>query len=78
VRTVDFPVDHLARHRAAYVAELEAFAEAIRGGYASPVPGEEGLAAFLISLAALTSLHAGRPAPVSTAAAARTAAGAAA
>jgi predicted dehydrogenase len=65
-RVVEFPPDHLARHRAAYVAELEAFAEAIRDGQPSPVPGEEGLAAFRVSLAALTSLQDRRPVHVST------------
>lgn len=77
-RTVGLPTNHLERHEAAYIAELEAFAEAIRVGHPSPVPGEEGLAAFRVSLAALRSLHAGRSVPISTVAAAQAASGAAA
>ena len=45
----------------AYVAELAAFAAAVRGRTPAPVGGEDARAALLIALAAAQSVRAGRP-----------------
>lgn len=63
-RSTPFPRDHMERHGPAYVAELHAFARAIREERPSPVPGDEGLRAFRISEAAAQSLREERPVPV--------------
>jgi predicted dehydrogenase len=48
----------------AYVAELAAFAAAVRGGTPAPVGGEDARAALAIALAAAQSVRAGRPVPI--------------
>ena len=45
----------------AYVAELAAFADAVRTGTPAPVTGEDARAALAIALAAAESVRAGRP-----------------
>ena len=45
----------------AYVAELAAFVDAVRGGTPAPVGGEDARAALAIALAAAQSVRAGRP-----------------
>src|SRR5687768_12735352 len=45
----------------AYVAELAAFVDAVRGGAPAPVGGEDARAALAIALAAAESVRAGRP-----------------
>ena len=45
----------------AYVAELAAFADAVRGATPAPVGGEDARAALVIALAAAQSVRAGRP-----------------
>ncbi|HEY6709512.1 MAG TPA: Gfo/Idh/MocA family oxidoreductase [Actinomycetota bacterium] len=45
----------------AYVAELAAFADAVRGATPAPVGGEDARAALAIALAAARSVRAGRP-----------------
>jgi myo-inositol 2-dehydrogenase/D-chiro-inositol 1-dehydrogenase len=45
----------------AYVAELAAFVEAVRGGTQAPVTGEDARGALAIALAAAESVRAGRP-----------------
>jgi myo-inositol 2-dehydrogenase/D-chiro-inositol 1-dehydrogenase len=45
----------------AYVAELAAFADAVRGATPAPVGGEDARAALAIALAAAQSVRAGRP-----------------
>jgi len=45
----------------AYVAELAAFVDAVRGGTPAPVGGEDARAALAIALAAAESVRAGRP-----------------
>ena len=45
----------------AYVAELAAFVDAVRGGTPAPVDGEDARAALAIALAAAESVRAGRP-----------------
>ncbi len=45
----------------AYVAELAAFADAVRAGTPAPVTGEDARAALAIALAAAESVRAGRP-----------------
>jgi myo-inositol 2-dehydrogenase / D-chiro-inositol 1-dehydrogenase len=45
----------------AYVAELAAFVEAVRGGTPAPATGEDARAALAIALAAAESVRAGRP-----------------
>ena len=45
----------------AYVAELAAFADALRGATPAPVGGEDARAALAIALAAARSVRAGRP-----------------
>jgi myo-inositol 2-dehydrogenase/D-chiro-inositol 1-dehydrogenase len=67
---VEFPAgppwpDFVTRFEAAYVAELEAFIEAARGGRESPCTVEDALAALYVAEAADLSLKQGRPVPVS-------------
>ena len=45
----------------AYVAELAAFVDAVRGGTPASVGGEDARAALAIALAAAESVRAGRP-----------------
>ena len=45
----------------AYVAELVAFVDAVRGATPAPVGGEDARAALAIALAAADSVRAGRP-----------------
>jgi myo-inositol 2-dehydrogenase/D-chiro-inositol 1-dehydrogenase len=45
----------------AYVGELAAFVEAVRGGTPAPVGGEDARAALAIALAAAQSIGEGRP-----------------
>ena len=45
----------------AYVAELAAFVDAVRGGTPASVTGEDARAALAIALAAAESVRAGRP-----------------
>jgi myo-inositol 2-dehydrogenase / D-chiro-inositol 1-dehydrogenase len=45
----------------AYVAELAAFADAVRGATPAPVGGEDARAALAIALAAAESVRSGRP-----------------
>jgi myo-inositol 2-dehydrogenase/D-chiro-inositol 1-dehydrogenase len=47
----------------AYVAELAAFADAVRGAAPAPVGGEDARAALAIALAAAESVRSGRPVP---------------
>ena len=47
--------------REAYVAELAAFADAVRSGTTAPVGGEDARAALAIALAAAASVRSGRP-----------------
>jgi myo-inositol 2-dehydrogenase / D-chiro-inositol 1-dehydrogenase len=51
----------LERFDDAYVAELQAFVEAIASGASSPVPGSEGRAALALAYAAETSVRDTRP-----------------
>jgi predicted dehydrogenase len=55
----DHTATFLDRFSAAYVAELEAFAEVVRDGRAPSVDGEDGLMAMRLSLAAERSLQLG-------------------
>jgi myo-inositol 2-dehydrogenase / D-chiro-inositol 1-dehydrogenase len=48
----------------AYVAELAAFVDAVRGGTPAVVGGEDARAALAIALAAAESVRAGRPVPI--------------
>jgi myo-inositol 2-dehydrogenase/D-chiro-inositol 1-dehydrogenase len=59
--TRDYVPDFVERFPAAYLAELEAFARAVRGEPQVGATGEDGLAAFVLALAAGTSLRERRP-----------------
>jgi len=58
--TRDYVSNFVERYPRAYVAELEAFAEAVRADRPVAVSGEDGLAAFTLCKAAERSLHDGR------------------
>ncbi len=54
----------LERYQAAFVAELQAFVQAVQQNQAPPVSGNDGLAPVLIALAAKESLQTGKPVKV--------------
>lgn len=54
----------MERYRESYLREMEAFVEAVAGGKAVPVTGEDGLAAVEIALAAARSVRENRPVKV--------------
>jgi len=51
----------LERYEAAFVAEMQAFVDAIRDDKPTAVSGKDGLAPVLIALAAQESLKTGKP-----------------
>ncbi|MBL9128607.1 MAG: inositol 2-dehydrogenase [Verrucomicrobiales bacterium] len=51
----------LERYDASYVAEMQCFLEAIRGGRPSPVSGEQGRVPVVMAMAALRSVRENRP-----------------
>ncbi|RDI75699.1 putative dehydrogenase [Gaiella occulta] len=60
-RTPALPHFFLERYLPSYLAEWEAFAEALRAGGPSPVSGADGRAPLVIGLAARRSAREGRP-----------------
>lgn len=58
---VDWVPSYIERYPAAYLLEMEDFAEAVLQDRSVAVGGEDGLAAFTLCLAAERSLHEGRP-----------------
>jgi myo-inositol 2-dehydrogenase/D-chiro-inositol 1-dehydrogenase len=60
-RTVETARSDQELFAGAYVAELAAFADAVRAGTPAPVTGEDARAALAIALAAAESVRAGRP-----------------
>lgn len=60
-RTPALPHFFLERYLPSYLAEWEAFAEAVRAGGPSPVSGADGRAPLVIGLAARRSAREGRP-----------------
>jgi myo-inositol 2-dehydrogenase/D-chiro-inositol 1-dehydrogenase len=60
-RTPPLPHFFLERYLPSYIAEWEAFENAVRSGDVSPVSGADGRAALVIGLAALLSVREGRP-----------------
>jgi len=61
VQSVDHPLDHQHRHAAAYLAEVEHFAEAIQGSPPAGATGEDVVQAFVLAQASARSLLAGHP-----------------
>ncbi len=59
------PYFFIERYIPSYVAQWEAFAEAVRGGLPSPVTGNDGRAPLLIGLAAWKSIREKRPVNIS-------------
>ena len=53
------------RYTGAFVAEMQAFADAVAGDRETPVTGEDGLYPVLMAAAATKSLHEGRPVKIS-------------
>ena len=53
------------RYTGAFVAEMQAFADAVINGKETPVTGEDGLYPVLMAAAATKSLHEGRPVKIS-------------
>ena len=53
------------RYTGAFVAEMQAFADAVVGDKETPVTGEDGLYPVLMAAAATRSLHEGRPVKIS-------------
>ena len=53
------------RYTGAFVAEMQAFADAVVGDKETPVTGEDGLYPVLMAAAATKSLHEGRPVKIS-------------
>jgi myo-inositol 2-dehydrogenase/D-chiro-inositol 1-dehydrogenase len=51
----------LERYEKAFVAEMQAFVDAVRNDEPTPVSGNDGLAPVLIALAAQQSLKRGKP-----------------
>ena len=54
----------LERYKIAFVAEMQAFVDAVRGNESTAVSGTDGLAPVLIALAAQQSLKSGKPVKV--------------
>jgi myo-inositol 2-dehydrogenase/D-chiro-inositol 1-dehydrogenase len=54
----------LQRYQTAFVAEMQAFVNAVRNDTPTPVSGNDGLAPVLIALAANESLQGNRPVAV--------------
>ena len=54
----------LQRYQTAFVAEMQAFVNAVRNDTPTPVSGNDGLAPVLIALAANGSLQGNRPVAV--------------
>jgi predicted dehydrogenase len=59
--SVDYVPDFVERFPRAYLLELEAFARSVRGERSEAASGEDGLAAFVLALAAGRSLRERRP-----------------
>ena len=53
------------RYTGAFVAEMQAFADAVINDKETPVTGEDGLYPVLMAAAATRSLHEGRPVKIS-------------
>ncbi len=53
------------RYTGAFVAEMQAFADAVINDKETPVTGEDGLYPVLMAAAATKSLHEGRPVKIS-------------
>ena len=53
------------RYTGAFVAEMQAFADAVVNDKETPVTGEDGLYPVLMAAAATKSLHEGRPVKIS-------------
>jgi predicted dehydrogenase len=58
---VELPVDHIERHRTAYLAEMRHFIGSVRSARPSGVGGDDALAALDLALAAERSFVEGRP-----------------
>ena len=56
----------LERYQAAFVAEIQAFVDAVRDDKPTPVSGKDGLAPVLVALAAQESLKTGKPVKVTS------------
>ena len=56
---------HVDRYTGAFVAEMQAFADAVVNDKETPVTGEDGLYPVLMAAAATKSLHEGRPVKIS-------------
>ena len=56
----------LERYQAAFVAEIQAFVDAVRDDKPTPVSGKDGLAPVLVALAAQESLKTEKPVKVAS------------
>lgn len=64
-RLTTLPYFFIERYIPSYIAQWEAFRDAVTGGLVSPVGGEDGRAPLVIGLAAGQSIREGRPVTIS-------------